>query len=1240
MEKPMKLGIEENDIKLAEKYAYAIKKVGEKFTHITGVNITGKLSEKSLDFLKVFDSKLDQILTKSGAIKFKLVTNPRDVLFLDEFAGKLGAISLDKDVSSSLDSYIDKLTKIHAETSKIRNIHKDIQESVARTRITEKLHSFSGPADLGSKTKPRTKADKAKLEPTFLKEIEKRVEELYEKAKEIDINIVTNPTDLMFLESLTKKVQNIGLDANAINEIDEYIKKLDIISKKTPKQYKKESEDVETKKQITKKLYSIDIEGDTSSIVLSTIEKKVDEVQKLAGNIQVNMVKDPSDVVFLDNLKKRLRNLTLDDNAISQLDEYIKKLKELDNKTIPSYKKLVNMSLFNLQNLLKASTALKAIKILAQGIKEVFVTMFPIAILMSIASFVRGMIDADKQTKTLMRSMMGLAAQSKDIDNFGGGGEGFKKTMHTMRTSIMDFAKRWGITFDEAQQRLESTAGSGVFLSELLGRQAERTNGKISKFISGNKAFEGKALDDIQTMATYSGKSFGEMANEVGTWKNEFGIAVGSSLNLFARLRKDAQKTGLVTGKYFEKVMNAASSLVVYGNRLKDVSTLYSDLAKSMNLPAEAAAELAKTLLKGPQEFSVEQRVLNSMLGDSHRLLKEQLVKYQKELKGKTGDEKKEIEERISKIKFALDTKNFPNQMEQLRAEFETLDPKERLMARVNALKKAMGSVGKQFNLLDPKKAGEFITSFKATMMKVGEPLGVDEAFLNGLQKTFEGLTSNSDNLKKLSKTFGVNSQDLMEAMTSQDAGEVGKVLKPAFAKLGWDPVKIKKAFEDAGLGQLVKNIDVKNKNQEQILHNFSTGLAAIKSSFDKLGLDKGGGDAEKLKKSALDMASDTTAIKDVLENTMTEIQFGMLDGITGILHYSKGIFKTVRTTLEGWKKSKLWNWLKGDEEKAKTTVDIEDKIAELSGNKENYENIRKMILEEKAKGDKADWEKIDRLTKAMNKAGKPQDQANLDTLRYVQNQLEKNTMSRDMAQAYLNKVNTPTLDVENETARLSSQGEVLNNKKPQAVFGDGGHSGETENATLFGKITYFFKNLGKTFKDSVEQDKAVENAWINTNKYLKENTPEKKQIEFDDFKKVLAGEQVDPNKVSYDLYAKVLDKTRALQNENPNSKPLAVPKETGVPQSIKSPTPYIPIVSAPLTKTQPYTPEPHPEMKINNTSPTPTPTSTTNNDNNMTFTTHIYVKTGANEKDIADKFVQVVRNELYNKQAVGNNRK
>ena len=834
----MKFGIEQEDIKKVEDITVSLGRISDKFKQLSGVDIA-RISSASPRFLKAFESKLDEIISKTQSIKkIDLVSHPANVKVIESIRDSLASVGkINEDILPQLDEFVAKLNKISVAS---QNVAKS-QEEMAR--VTQEGVAHVTPQRVRREQRRKHIFDKRNLVP--------------DKGKRS-----------FFPKGMMDKLVNAG------------------------------------------------------AMPASTFTTKpIANVVKLVG--------------------KYVKNIKIVQSAHEKIKGSMEKTSAITKKLFPTLGKMANTSLVKISNLHAASRALKGIKFIANEIKQTFMMLFPIMILASLAEFVNAMLELDKSSKQLVRNFVNIAGQTSDINKFSGkGGAGFKDMMWKMNTSTLAFAKRWGITFDEAKTEIESMGGSGIKLSQILGGTVATTGGKISQVLQGNSNYSMKLADDIKTMATFSGQSMGEMTTTAIAWQNEFGVAIEDSIGLFARLKRDANKTGLVTGRYFEKVMSAASSMVVYGTRLQDVSALYSDLAKSMDLPREKAAELAKALIKGPQDFTFEQQAMISQMGKGEDELKRQLAEYNNRLLTAKGAEAEELKKRKELMESALKLDNFGgNKMAQAARIFELLDPQRILKVRLDSLKKAMGEQGKHINLFDPKDTAEWMRNNSALIAKWGQNQGFEKETALAYAAVLQGMSDQSPKLESLSKELGINSQSLMDAMLNNDPEALQNLLGPAFDKLGWDTGKIKKVFTAAGYGDLVRNIDKNGTDHKKILADMVTKLGSVPTAIAELGKDRktpADKDAERMKSQAQQLADNTYAIRDMIGNEVVGVQMSMLKGIQGIFQKVSGLWQTAKTMWAGLQMSSIFKYfvdqdkLDAISEKEKANSELDDKISEI----------------------------------------------------------------------------------------------------------------------------------------------------------------------------------------------------------------------------------------------------------------------------------------------------------------------
>jgi len=868
VERDLKLGFNEEDIKKTENIATTLGRISEKFKNISDSNVFGRVSLSKTQ-LESFEKKLDVFLEKKAQLeKIKSIglIKKEDLLSLNLITDKFKDVkTINSDVVSQLDDFISQLEKVEKNSEKVLKIHNKIHDQVEKTSKINQKSSENIPG-VGKAFDHLQRFDKVIKYPAKRK------------------------------EKIIFPTRNIP--ASAFSKI--------------------KSEDF---RLMGKKKFGF------SQSFMKEQAAKIKTVKE-----QVKLAKESKKVAI--NTEQVLNNTT--------------KTSQVNYKNVEGLGK----------SLIKANIAAKVLRNVLLTVREVFFTIIPIAGLLAFAGIAAKMMELDKETKTLYRSLATIAGQSKDIFKLPHG-EGFTKTMKTMNYSILDYAKKWGMTFSDASSEMESISGTGITLFELMGKAGKKAGSGFENLMLGNERYSMKLADKIKTMALFSGKSFSDMTNDVAAWQNEFGISLNRSLLLFTKLRKDANKTGLVTGRYFEKVMTAASGMIIYGTRLEDVSSLFADLANAMDLPREKAAELAAALMKGQNEFTYEQQVLIGQLGGAEAELKKQLVEYRKKRDAATGEERKILEKRIHDME---EVAAITDPMSKMARTFELLDPGRLFKVRLQDLMKVAADKFKGVSIMDTKELAKIIRLQKQNiLLQGGQQRGWDMNALIGLADALDGLPDVASKIKDLSKSLGVNSKDLMDAIESQDPKAIADVLNKMNKNL--TSKEIQKAFEKAGFDNLVKGIKTSSGKQEDLIKILSTKLATIKIGIDNLGNTKTDKQVVKEARNQADIAEDiaksTTALEDVVSNQMLTAQYGILRGITGI-------WKSVKT---------IWNGLRnlpGIKNSFKEAEDLANKEMEAEQLQTAIENIEEKIrMVGKKRGDvQTD---IDRFKKEQNKETTPE---------------------------------------------------------------------------------------------------------------------------------------------------------------------------------------------------------------------------------------------------------------------------
>jgi len=598
-----------------------------------------------------------------------------------------------------------------------------------------------------------------------------------------------------------------------------------------------------------------DAHSDIASDVEEQYKKKAKEAQDIAKQ-QAKQIKTLSDVERREYqiLKEKEKQLANQKSQNEQLTFLSKRLAEM-KKTIKEFKPLKFG--FN--------------KVLEQ-LKEVFSvvkTMMPLFALLSVGKLIQEMVEVDKQVKDLYKSYAHLShLQSKSSHAFSA--DHFKKEMRAIRKSVMDFAGRWKVSFDEANENLKSVVDSGILLEEVLGKATEVTTwsgAKITKYSMG-------VADDIKSMSVSAGKSFGDMAQTVVSWRNDLGVSIKSSRNVFTQLKGDAEGTGIATSKFFEKVMNASSGLVMYGARVQEVSKLLSDLAKTIDLPREKALELAKGLIKGAEDFTLQQKLLLASQGDIEKIARNRISELEKQKRVAVGDDLADIKKEINQIEGKLKLKDSFERRTQL---FEVLGPTDIMKMQMTAMNKLSG-IFQGVDMLDTEAMEKVLSENKTKLELIAPNYGMD---MKTLVKVFEDMSANLQKSKTAQEILGIKHDHLTKAFKSNNVEGILEALESS-----GKPIKeVITALSAAGFGDIVAGLE--NMKPEEQKHVIAEGLAKLKTSFGDIGgriYDK---EARKKQKKedemAVGIAKQTQALETALKRMTQKGLFAVYDKLEDI---------------------------------------------------------------------------------------------------------------------------------------------------------------------------------------------------------------------------------------------------------------------------------------------------------------------------------------------------------------------
>lgn len=512
-----------------------------------------------------------------------------------------------------------------------------------------------------------------------------------------------------------------------------------------------------------------------------------------------------------------------------------------------------------------------------------------------LAGIVGILTEMDSKIKGMRKSIISVAGQSADWGKTlrHARDESGKLMYDKKGKPIYEAFVKTGSTIDDIRVKQRKMAEDLSLMPEVI---TEWTKGFSDA---------GFKLDDItenlksaSAISTKFGMDMGEVTGLLGGVR-EIMMPVGTSMGDVSQqiidLGAEAANSGLTMTRFYQKTLNAATGLGVWGTKLTGVGDMMSWFTKEMKLPEKEAAEFAEKMIKGWQSMSVEQKTLVSQGSTFEKELSKELslgseltdariVGFQKIMgwEGRSTEETKKMFKTLKQI---------PNNWDRTVRALNVSDVQKQIQTQYEGFLNALG--------IDPTQDMRVVAS------KLNE-------------KSQMALTS-------LGKVYGLNSEaeiqnfrrviDVMADKNAVGLSTLGKNEKKVQAELQKKQLQI----EDAAIRKQTLPIVDAIKNQvEYWLQDIYTVLTGkiwpmLKIGFGWLKYYFGGlkGD-DKMQRSALE-----------------DIAAAQVDGATTIYEGGKSQAKEMASKLDELKSKQADSSLTSEEKDnlAKQVKDLEEKL-------------------------------------------------------------------------------------------------------------------------------------------------------------------------------------------------------------------------------------------------------------------------------------------------------------------------
>ena len=532
------------------------------------------------------------------------------------------------------------------------------------------------------------------------------------------------------------------------------------------------------------------------------------------------------------------------------------------------------------------------------------------ALALSIGKLVSLFLKVDEQIKHANKDLYQFQAQGAAawavMDK---GGTTSIATLTSFRQEMDAIYKETGIKFEDSIKYIGALTQAGIPLKNVL-----ENNHKLFK--------------EVNAMAITSGMSFEQMAGITGQWFTEFRKDTRSVLRTFVQLRGDAARSGMVTQKFYENVMNAAQGVQIYGNNIESVSSAFSGLVKGMKLPQSEAAKLATSLISIPKNMTAAQAAVLASLTDvtdpATKELKSLLMQTNKyteaQIDAKLARDKlfsgtdivsnddilmfgdQTLRDRARELNRALSTA-YKDELSRSRELARIMKPDDLIRSMVSGLRNMMPNILGNIDFTDMNAVSKAINGSQVAIENVAQAIGLSEEGVMAIRKQFEKFADNTKNyvsiFQSMTKNDDAAKKELSSAMAGIKAGgsERTKAEKQVQRLLEDAPQSTYDMINNAFGMTLKKNGADAAMNAKLLADNMANTQQSMDEVGDVITKAESAKKQEKVREQASIIEQGTKTISDQIEET---IGFWLRKIYDGIMSLFNTMDTFVRKTLYG----------------------------------------------------------------------------------------------------------------------------------------------------------------------------------------------------------------------------------------------------------------------------------------------------------------------------------------------------
>jgi hypothetical protein len=382
--------------------------------------------------------------------------------------------------------------------------------------------------------------------------------------------------------------------------------------------------------------------------------------------------------------------------------------------------------------------AMKGITTAATSLMSMFA---PLAMFGGVLAAVSGMFELEKKVKAARKQMFMMAADS----NLAG------KGIAEVDSTVGDMSKRLdsfnlvglGINFEKATEAAQGFVREGFKAQDVVNDLTSSTGGMFAEAVS-------------------LGMSIEELTGRAGELRKQFGLSLSGIDDAFETLRKSAKNAGINISIFFDKVINAATGLALWGKKVGDVSVVYSKLFKAMKLPEAIGTELAAKMVKSFSDMSTEMQIVTYQQGGGAK-------RY-----------KKQSEERLALIDAEIDAarkqKDFAkaDQLEMEKSQYKEQEKKGGKDLSAQMQRSRLLNVGNQIGSMMQLAGSKFVVDFdqnvedlskkmsdqQYSMEKLSEIMNWDREMTEGMTRALRNVKLTIDKLNAAAQGIEGNTDE------------------------------------------------------------------------------------------------------------------------------------------------------------------------------------------------------------------------------------------------------------------------------------------------------------------------------------------------------------------------------------------------------------------------------------------------------------------------------------------------